>query len=216
MRLVASPEKKISTRQLTIAAEKIAAARFALCGFDVQELDGHTRFDLGVKKSGSTIKISVYGSLDGFWDLVGPYLDTTSTAASREDYHRAIDKWLERHRSSAAYCLVQFESTDLEGMPRVYLASAADIANKLHETADRLGDSALYEQYEVTQPDGSHSVEGLPSRWRFSQSRIAELMEQGASARQKPLEFRFSSAPRCKACAAAQPAACLDCLPMMN
>lgn len=215
MLLLASPEKKISTRQLSVAAEKIAAAKFALCGFDVQEQDGRTKFDLGIAKGGGAMRVTVYGSLDGFWDLVGSYLDAASPTTSREEYHRAIEKWLERHSNSVAYCLVQFESVDLDGMPRIYLATATDIANKLHETADRLGDSALYEQYEVTAPDGSHSVEGLPSRWRFSQARVTELMEQSSSSR-KPLEFRFSSAPRCKACEAAQPASCLDCLPMMN
>lgn len=210
MKLLTSPQKKISNRHMSVAAESIVAAQFALCGFDVMEQATRARFDLGVKKSGDTMKVIVHGSLDGFWDLVDLYPDKERTAATKDDYHRAIDRWLAK-QSAQACCLVQFESTDLNGMPRIYLATAAEIAERLHATAEHLGDPALYEQYEITVEDGSHLVESLPSQWRFSQARIAEVMAQ-----QAPLQYRFSSAPRCKACATAHPAACLDCLPMMN
>ena len=217
MRLLTSPDPKLSTRQVSIAAENIAAAQFALCGFDVLEQARRARFfyDLGVAKSGGMIKVSVHGSLHGFWDLVDPYLPKNSLKGARADYHRAIDQWLERHSTSVVCCLVKFESSDLAGMPRMYLASAAEVADKLHQSTEELGDTALYEQYELTDAAGRHSVETLPAHWRFSQARIAELMA-GQSGSLEAFRYRFSDAPRCVSCAAEQPASCVHCLPMMN
>ena len=99
-------------------------------------------------------------------------------------------------------------------MPRIYLASAAEIAEKLHEITDHVGASSLCEEYEVTDTYGARRVESLPSKWRFSQARIAELMRSPEG--EKPLRFRFSAAVQCSACAESKPAACLQCGPMMN
>jgi hypothetical protein len=198
-----------------MAAENVAAAQFALYGFDVLEQAGRScsAYDLGVAKAGGMLKLTVHGSIQGFWNLIDPYLDTT-VPATHADLHRAIDLWLEQHSARITCCLVQFTSENLNQTPRLYLASAHEIAEKLHETIEQLGDTALYEQYEVTHEDGGHAVESLPVAWRFSQQRIADLMR--APAGKPPLRFRFSAAARCTACAAVQPAACLDCLPMMN
>jgi hypothetical protein len=77
---------------------------------------------------------------------------------------------------------------------------------------EQLGDPALYEQYEVQDGSGRHFVETLPAQWQFREQRIAELMAHET----KPLEFKFSESAGCPICAAAQPAACAHCLPMMN
>ncbi|HWG20835.1 MAG TPA: hypothetical protein VG225_09915 [Terracidiphilus sp.] len=178
MRLVTSPERKLSLRQISAAAENIAAAQFAMCGFDVLPQAGRSRFfyDLGIANSGGMLKVSVHGSLYGFWNLVDPYLDKPARAGgAMPDYHRAIDKWLQRQGAGVTCCLVQFEEADLSRMPRIYLASAAEIAEKLHQSADRLGDSALYEEYEEADGNGLHRVESLPAGWRFSAARVAEL-----------------------------------------
>ena len=76
---VASPQVQLSSRQLSAAAENIAAAQFSLYGFDVLEQAGRARFvyDLGVAKSGGMMKVMVHGSLDGFWELVETYLERT-------------------------------------------------------------------------------------------------------------------------------------------
>lgn len=217
MKLLTSPKKTISSRHISVAAEAMAAAQFALNGFDVLEQAGRARFfyDLGVAKSGGMLKVSVHGSLDGFWDLVDSYLDRKmNRRVTRADYHRAIGLWL-KHHSFLTCCLVQFESEDLGGMPRIYLASAAEIAAKLHELADKLGDTALYEQFEVTNGfDGTHVTETLPASWRFSATRIKELLESPSE--ETTLRYRFSSAATCAECAEAKPAACVKCLPMMN
>ena len=214
---VASPQPQLSSRQVSAAAENLAAAQFSLFGFDVLEQAGRARFvyDLGVAKSGGMMRVLVHGSLDGFWDLVEPYLEgTPGLKTTKADYHRAIDLWLERHGSRVMCCLVKFESDDLRQTPRIYLARAAEIAEKLHEITEYFGFSALCEEYEVVDAYGLRRVESLPEKWRFSQARIAELMRRPEG--ETPLHFRYSAAAACAACAESHPRACLNCGPMMN
>jgi hypothetical protein len=176
MRVPGSPNPKPTPRQVSLAAQKIAAAQFSLFGFDVLEQIGSARFfyDLGVARSGGMMKVVVHGSLDGFWDLIEPYLDRSS--AQIPDYHRAIDLWLERHSSHITCCLVEFHSvqfdssSDLQLAPSIYLASAHEVAERLHQGTDRLISAP------VASRSGSDEHESLPTRWRFSEERIAQLM----------------------------------------
>ena len=213
--LTPAAQVKLSARQLSAAAENFAASQFAMCGFDVLEQGVRARYfyDLGVANPGGMLRVTVCGSLCGFWNLIDLRLEK-GEPASPADYHCLIGRWLDRQGARVTYCLVQFESGDLNRMPRIYLASAVEIAAKLHESVEQLGDPALYEQYEMEDGSGRHAVETLPARWRFSHARIAELMNSPEG--KPPLDFRFSEAASCKACAAEQPAACLNCLPMMN
>lgn len=214
MSLATSFRIQPSPRQLSVAAEAIAAAQFALFGFDVLEQAGQARFsyDLGVANSGGMMKVTVHGDLGGFWTLVEPYME--HTRPSLADRHRAIGLWLQNQSAHKVYCLVQFESADLTRMPRMYLASPQEIADRLHQAAERLTDSGFFEHGDATDPEWPRTREGMPASWRFSKSRIEELMD--APAGQRPLTFRFSSVPRCANCATADHPACLDCLPMMN
>lgn len=217
MRLLTSPYRRLSHRQISVAAQNIAASQFALYGFDVLEQGGHAKsaYDLGVANSGGMMKVSVQASVDGFWSLVDRYVDQTMHLhASRTDYHRAIELWVDHHSSRVSCCLVQFESANLNGMPRIYLASALEIAEKLHENTERLGDPALYEEYEITDAEGTHGIERLPSAWRLSLERIEKLMEPPQD--KAPLRFRFSAAIACAPCATSPATACVECLPMMN
>ena len=195
MRLLTSPQTanqpRLSSRQLSAAAENIAAAQFSIHGFDVLEQGRQARhfYDLGVANSGGMLKVTVHGSLRGFWNLVDPY--KTATSFSPAELHRVIDRWLDRQGARVTFCLVQFELPDLKMMPRLYLATAAEIAARLHESVDTLGDTALYEEYEIQDGTGRNSVERLPARWRFSQERIAELMDAHET---EGLEYRFAPA----------------------
>jgi hypothetical protein len=202
---IASPQPQLSARQVSAAAENLAAAQFSLYGFDVLEHSGRARFvyDLGVAKSGGMMKVMVHGSLDGFWDLVEPYLDRTP--ATKADLHRAIGLWLGNHSRRVACCLVKFESADLRQPPRIYLASAAEIAEKLHDIVENIGVSALCEEYAIVDSYGSRHIESLPEKWRFSPARIADLMRSPEG--EKPLQFRFSAVGKSAAPAEAQPAA---------
>jgi hypothetical protein len=190
MRLTASPDPKPTPRQVSVAAQKIAAAQFSLYGFDVLEQSGSARFfyDLGVARSGGMMKVVVHGSLDGFWDLIEPYLDRSSAATP--DYHRAIDLWLERHSSHIMCCLVQFDSVQIDSndsqlTPRIYLASANEVAERLHQGTDRLIGAPMALRKDVH--------ESLPGRWRFSEERIAELMD-GQEEPPRVQHLRFSAA----------------------
>ena len=208
------PQKRLSSRQVSAAAENIAAAQFAMHGFDVLEQGGQTHYfyDLCVANSGGLLKVTVHGSLRGFWNLVDAYLYNGGQTRVRADYHRAIDRWLERQGAKVTHCLVQLEPADLTHMPRIYLATSTEIAARLHECVEILGDAALYEEFEVEDSNGRHRVETLPARWRFSQQRIAELMEAPQG---RELEFSFSEAATCVACTV-EPAISPDCLSMMN
>jgi hypothetical protein len=210
MRLLStSPQKRLSTRQLSSSAENFAAAQFAMYGFDVLEQGNQARYfyDLGVANPGGMLKVTVHGSFRGFWNLVDPNLKNCPSA--RAAYHKVIDRWIDRQGGRVTFCLVQFDSSDLTSMPRIYLASAAEIAARLHQSVDILGDTALYEQFEVEDGSGHHTVETLPEHWRFSQTRIAELMDGPEG---KARHFPLSTAATC---AAAQPAG-VDCLPMVH
>jgi hypothetical protein len=208
--LTPTPRKRLSTRQLSTAAENIAAAQFAMNGFDVLEQGNRARYfyDLGVANACGMLKVTVHGSFRGFWNLVDSNLNNSASAGAA--HHETIDRWIHRQGGQVTYCLVQFDSSDLSSMPRIYLASAADIAARLHQSVDMLGDTALYEQFEIEDGSGRHSVETLPAHWCFSQTRIAELMDapEGKGA----LGFHHSQT----ACAAAQPITGVERLPMVN
>lgn len=180
----------LSTTHLSVAAENIVAAQFALYGFDVLEQAVRTKFffDLGVAKSDGMLKLSVHGTFDGIWDVLTPYLEKRPHhPTSAAEYHRAIALWLERRGSKAICCLVKFESADLKTMPRIYLASAVEIADRLHEITEQFGESLLCEEYEIVDSYGARKVESLPPKWRFSYGRITELMT--SPEREAPLHF---------------------------
>jgi hypothetical protein len=176
--LAPAPSKSISW-PITVGAQGIAAAQFARCGFDVLMQAGHDKpwYDLVVTKGGNLLKIAVKGSEDGRWCLAQSYQRTGNSSSKFSDDHRAIDLWLDIHGSRTVYCLVQFEDIPLNQLPRIYLASPVEIAQRMRESAERLGDPVLYEQYEWVSPEtGSTAVEALPSSWLFSDERVHELV----------------------------------------
>ena len=163
-----------SSHNVGIAAEAIAAAQFARCGFDVSVQYGANQpeYDLIVAKGDNLLKVSVKGSQDGGWGLTQSYL-TEKTA----DYHGAIDRWLARHGQRTVYCLVQFDSVPLNEMPRLYLATPAEIAQRLRETARGRGDSILYERHTWgPRAHAAGTTEEIPASWVFSVERIREIM----------------------------------------
>ena len=210
--MLSSPAHTLTYRRLSTAAQNIAAAEFSLQGFDVLDQAGRAAHphNLSVATSSGMMKMVVHGSIDGLWDLVDSYL-VEGAKSPKDEYHRAINRWLDRYRQTTC-CLVQFDSTNLIGMPRIYLASAAEVAQRLHESVDLRGEMAL----RAAGPQaGSLSLQdSLPARWRFSEERIRELMS--APKAEMPVKFRISEADRCRDCAEIHPAKCAKCLPMMN
>lgn len=172
MPLPGSSPSKPGSWPMSVGAAGIAAAQLARCGFDVLIQTGHDKpwYDLAVTKAGNLLKIAVKASDNGCWCLVQSYLKRSGHASgSQADGNRAIDLWLDIHGARIAYCLVQFEGVSLDQMPRIYMATPAEIAQEMRAASARLGDPVLREQYEWrTAETGSLSAEALPSNWRFS------------------------------------------------
>lgn len=80
--------RRVSAWHVGVAAEAIAAAQFARCGYDVSVQYGANQpeHDLIVAKGDRLLKVSVKGSQDGSWGLTQSYL-------RRADYHAAVDLW---------------------------------------------------------------------------------------------------------------------------
>jgi len=190
MSVLAQVPNKPRPWQVTVGAEGIAAAQFARCGFDVSVQSGRDKpsYDLVVAKSGNLLKVSVKGSDDGSWDLTLPYLKrVTDLQGKRANFLGSINQWLDHQGSRAICCLVQFQDVPIGELPRIYLASPQEVAQKLKETVDRLGISTLYEKYEWTAAgDGFAMIEELPSAWAFSDSRIETLLVKASAPAPKP------------------------------
>lgn len=162
---------KPTSWQVSVAAEAIAAAQFARCGYDVSIQYGANQpeYDLIVARDDKIVKVSVKGSQDGSWGLTQSYL-------AKADYHGAIDIWLKRHGARTIFCLVQFKGTALHELPRLYLARPSEIAQRLKDSAAGRGETILYEHHAwESRAVGAGTVERLPESWRFTAERVAEL-----------------------------------------
>ena len=120
--------KKVSSWHIGVAGEAFAAAQFARYGIDVSVQYGANQpeYDLIATKGDKMLKVSVKGSQDGGWGLTQGYKKGC-------DYHEAIDKWLAAHGKKTIFCLVQFQNVADDQLPRMYLATPAEIAQALHE-----------------------------------------------------------------------------------
>jgi hypothetical protein len=158
---------------VAVAAEAIGAALFARCGYDVSVQYGANQpeYDLIVAKGERVLKVSVKGSQDGAWGLCQSYLKP-----KQADYHGAVDRWLKRHKPRTVLCFVQFSGVALTEMPRVYLATPAEVAQRLHETAKGRGDTILYERHRWgPRARGAGTIEEIPPAWHFSPERVEQL-----------------------------------------
>ena len=166
---------KITKWQIATAAEAYAAARFARMGFNVSVQYGANQpeYDLMIDKGGRILKISVKGSTDGSWGLTQTQLSALKSA----NYHGAADAWLSRHRRGTVLCLVQFEGTSADEMPRMYLASPEDVAHRLRAAASGRGDSILFEKRtRGTKATGAGTEERIPDEWRLNEERVEQLL----------------------------------------
>lgn len=175
-----STEQTPSSWHIGVAAEAFAAAQFARCGLDVSVQYGadQPEYDLVVAKGNRILKVSVKGSQDGGWGLTQSYLKkATELSGKKGDYHGAIELWLARHSSRTVFCFVQFQGVALHELPRIYLATPGEVAQRMRETAKGRGDSILYEKWQWTsRAYGAGTVEELPPSWRFSQERLEEML----------------------------------------
>jgi len=165
--------KRISSFHVGVAAEAFVAAQFARCGYDVSVQYGANQpeYDLVVVKNDQLMKVSVKGSQDGQWGLTQGFKKGAS-------YHEAIDKWLEKHHNRTVFALVQFKGVTLNEAPRLYIAFPSEIAGIMKSSANKRGDTILYEnKVWGAKAVGYGTVDKIPDFWKFSPERIEEIFE---------------------------------------
>jgi hypothetical protein len=178
---VAVQSERITSRNVGVAAEAIAAAQFARIGFDISVQYGANQpeYDLAIVQGDTLMKVSVKGSQDGGWGLSQSYLKDA-------DYHKAADDWLGKHGRETVLCFVQFQGVGIEEMPRLYLAQAHEVAAVLKATRNGLGDTIIHERKAWVRGAAAGSESSIPADWRFSKLRVDEILsrrEPGASSK---------------------------------
>lgn len=165
---------KISSWHIGVAAEAIAAGQFARLGLDVSVQYGANQpeYDLIVTHGEFLLKVSVKGSQDGSWGLTQSYLKNA-------DYQGAIDRWLKRHKRRTVLCFIQFKDVRIDGLPRMYLATPSEVAERMRESAGGRGDTVLFENHAWgPRARGKGTVDRIPEAWCFSEARIARLLTE--------------------------------------
>lgn len=173
--------KKSKQWHIKVAAEAFAAGLFARCEFDVSVQYGadQPEYDLVVTRGDRMLKVSVKGTQDTGWGLPQSYMEK-----GKADYHGAIDRWLADHGERTVLCFVQFRGVDLMGMPRVYLATPREVAQRLHASRNGKGGTILWEDHTWgPRAVGAGTVERLPDSWKFSPDRVAHLLGTSQTAR---------------------------------
>jgi len=160
--------------QVATAGEAFAAAQFARLGWDVSVQYGANQpeYDLIAACGDQILKVSVKGSQDGGWGL-------TQSHCKNADYHGAADAWLAKHSAKTVFCLVQLKGVAADDLPRMYLATPLEICDWLKSAAAGRGDTILYERHAWSdRAQAAGTVDVIPDRWRFTESRLDELARQ--------------------------------------
>lgn len=165
--------EKMTSWHVGVAAEAFAAAQFARFRYDVSVQYGANQpeYDLIAVSGEKMLKISVKGSQDGGWGLTQSYKKGC-------DYHEAIQKWLNSHHKKTIFCLVQFKGVEDHEMPRMYLASPAEIADVMNASAGGRGETVLREYHQWgPRAAGSGTVDRIPDEWKFTAERAKYMFE---------------------------------------
>lgn len=165
--------KNLTTWHIATAAEAMAAAQFARCGWDVSVQYGANQpeYDLMVTRGDDVLKISVKGSRDGGWGLTQSFIRDA-------DYHGAVDKWLKRHGKLTIFCFVQFKEVPLAELPRIYLATPQEIGRQMKESANGRGDTILHERKVWSnRAFAAGTVDEIPNGWIFTARRLEQMAE---------------------------------------
>ena len=160
--------------QVATAAEALVAAQFARCGWDISVQYGANQpeYDLVAVSGDKFLKISVKGSKDGAWGLTQSYL-----AKDAANYQEAIEGWLARYTRKTVFCFVQFKDTEINEMPRLYLATPQEVAAWLKSAISGRGSTVLYEKKAWTsRAHGAGTTDEIPASWCFTEARIEQLV----------------------------------------
>ena len=155
-----------------VAAEAFAAGLFAQAGCDVSVQYGANQpdYDLVATRGDRFLKVSVKGSQDSGWGLVQNY-------KGGRTYAGAIDAWVVDQNPLIVFCLVQFGGIQLGDAPRVYLATAVEIARQLKACRNGHGTTILYENHAYRSGVAAGTSDAVPPGWRFSSERLAHLFK---------------------------------------
>jgi hypothetical protein len=156
------------------AAEAFAAAQFVRFGWDVSVQYGtnQSEYDLVATDGDKMLKVSGKGSKDGAWGLIQSH-------TKNADYHGAADKWLAKHSRKTLFCLVQFKGVSDDALPRMYLATPGEIADRLKQSAAGRGETILYENHtRSSRAFGAGTTDKIPDSWKFSHLSVEELCNQ--------------------------------------
>jgi hypothetical protein len=167
-------DQRFSSWHVGVAAEAFAAGLFARCGLDVSVQYGANQpeYDLIIAGGEQMLKVSVKGSKDGSWGLTQSYL-------KEANYQAAIEAWTSRHKARTIFCFVQFSGLAEDQMPRVYLATPLEVADRLRATAKGRGDTILYEMHAWgPKAFAAGTTEQIPEEWRFSRMRVDALLAE--------------------------------------
>jgi hypothetical protein len=165
-----------SSWHVATAAEAFAAGQFARCGWNVSVQYGPNQpeFDLMVSEGERMLKVSVKGSKDGAWGL-------TQSHISKANYHGAIDSWLKKHSRKTVFCLVQFKNVEINGLPRMYLATPKETAIWLKTAASGRGVTVLSEKHVWSKrAKASGTTDAIPDGWKFTEDRLNDLATTAA------------------------------------
>jgi len=165
---------RIGGWHVAVAAEAVAAAMFARCGVDVSVQYGANQpeYDLIVARGEKLLKVSVKGSQDGAWGIGQSLLKNA-------DYVAAIEAWKRRHKPRTVLCFVQFKGVPLDQLPRVYLATPLEVADRLKATAGGRGATILYESHTWSpRARSAGTAEKIPDAWCFSEDRVEQLFRE--------------------------------------
>lgn len=160
-----------SSWHVATAAEAFAAAQFARCGWDISVQYGANQpeYDLVAVSGDRMLKVSVKGNKDGGWGLTQSYI-------SNANYLGAVDTWLARHSNKTVFCFVQFKGVDLSALPRMYLATPAEVGAWFKAAAAGRGDTILWEHYAWgSRACAAGTVDRIPDHWSFTEQRVNDL-----------------------------------------
>ena len=85
---------------------------------------------------------------------------------------------LEKHSDKTVFCLVQFKDTTAIELPRMYLATPAEIGQWLKLAAKGRGDTILYEKHVWTRKaKASGTIDTIPHHRIFTEERLEEMAQ---------------------------------------
>ena len=166
---------KMTTHQVSVAAEAFAACLFAQAGCDVLIQYGANQpdYDFVAMRNSKSVRISVKGSQTTGWGLIQRY-------KKGRGYHEAADAWLRDQPKDVVFCLVAFNKVHDYSPPRCYLASAREIAKHHKSARFGAGHTTIWEDETPSRGIGKGHRYMIPDEWKFSPKRVDEILRKKA------------------------------------